>query len=630
VNVHPQSGVRSGRPGSVGRHPLGLPGAFARRNGWSSARLGAVEPARAYALGDPPARAEPSSDTAADAGDVVDAALARLSRREPGPTHNRAVPPQMVPAAYWAQLHDLSVCEGRTVGPRRPACANERSTTALRARSGASGCNRSWCRTSLTPGRRAGGAEARRCWRPSASSWSPRRDSAAVKPPGALAGLDEERAGALLTTCRRARQQAGATRSTGFATPAGPRRCTEAPGTIRSAPRGAGTCSTRLDETDYGRCARRPVVRRWNAAKTRAPLRARLRSTPRAHPSSVADGRIPRLRRFPHYDEGRGRHAGPGERIVGPAGFPLHFQPGSMRGLRGTLLDAHLSPYLHSLPTVHANLITTISSSCGALLGAQTRPIHTTRELCCSIQRGVCGWRNFQPRRAGPGDGIPWCRTEASPAVEEPWTCSRVKTAPRVSTPSTNAPSASRVLSGPYDVCLAYDPSLRTAREMRLQYHSVGGKLSRPRDNCSEACRLASIALFACAHVVPRRRAPPASKSGPVTKFFSVSLPVGRRHLQVSREETRVGLGRGDRSQLLRPAKPSTPQQCREHAPPAFRREDAPATNTVSTDLRVIRARPIRRRDLELHHRAPPRPWPTDGLLRPQRDCLVLTSPGKG
>jgi hypothetical protein len=33
------------------------------------------------------------------------------------------------------------------------------------------------------------------------------------------------------------------------------------------------------------------------------------------------------------------------------------------------------------------------------------------------------------------------------------------------------------VYSRPYDVCLAYDPAARTAREMRLQYHSISGKL---------------------------------------------------------------------------------------------------------------------------------------------------------
>ena len=33
------------------------------------------------------------------------------------------------------------------------------------------------------------------------------------------------------------------------------------------------------------------------------------------------------------------------------------------------------------------------------------------------------------------------------------------------------------VYSRPFDTCLAYDPVARTAREMRLQYHSIGGKL---------------------------------------------------------------------------------------------------------------------------------------------------------
>ena len=33
------------------------------------------------------------------------------------------------------------------------------------------------------------------------------------------------------------------------------------------------------------------------------------------------------------------------------------------------------------------------------------------------------------------------------------------------------------VYSRPYDTCIAYDPAARTAREMRLVYHSIGGQL---------------------------------------------------------------------------------------------------------------------------------------------------------
>jgi hypothetical protein len=38
------------------------------------------------------------------------------------------------------------------------------------------------------------------------------------------------------------------------------------------------------------------------------------------------------------------------------------------------------------------------------------------------------------------------------------------------------------VYSRPYDTCLYYDPAARTSREMRLYYHSVGGKLVDERE----------------------------------------------------------------------------------------------------------------------------------------------------
>jgi hypothetical protein len=36
------------------------------------------------------------------------------------------------------------------------------------------------------------------------------------------------------------------------------------------------------------------------------------------------------------------------------------------------------------------------------------------------------------------------------------------------------------VYSRPYDSCLAYDIEAQTSREMRLVYHSVGGRLVGP------------------------------------------------------------------------------------------------------------------------------------------------------
>ncbi len=47
----------------------------------------------------------------------------------------------------------------------------------------------------------------------------------------------------------------------------------------------------------------------------------------------------------------------------------------------------------------------------------------------------------------------------------------------RVSNPFDERAVSLHVYSRPYDTCIAYDPAVRTAREMRLYYHSVGGKL---------------------------------------------------------------------------------------------------------------------------------------------------------
>ena len=47
----------------------------------------------------------------------------------------------------------------------------------------------------------------------------------------------------------------------------------------------------------------------------------------------------------------------------------------------------------------------------------------------------------------------------------------------RVSNPFSERAASLHVYSRPFDTCLAYDLDACTAREMRLQYHSVGGKL---------------------------------------------------------------------------------------------------------------------------------------------------------
>ena len=50
----------------------------------------------------------------------------------------------------------------------------------------------------------------------------------------------------------------------------------------------------------------------------------------------------------------------------------------------------------------------------------------------------------------------------------------------RVSNPFDERAVSLHVYSRPYDLCLAYDPEGQTAREMRLVYHSVGGRPVHP------------------------------------------------------------------------------------------------------------------------------------------------------
>src|SRR6266851_302412 len=50
----------------------------------------------------------------------------------------------------------------------------------------------------------------------------------------------------------------------------------------------------------------------------------------------------------------------------------------------------------------------------------------------------------------------------------------------RVSNPSDERAVSLHVYSRPYDLCLAYDLEAQTSREMRLIYHSAGGRIFQP------------------------------------------------------------------------------------------------------------------------------------------------------
>ncbi len=50
----------------------------------------------------------------------------------------------------------------------------------------------------------------------------------------------------------------------------------------------------------------------------------------------------------------------------------------------------------------------------------------------------------------------------------------------RVSNPFDERAVSLHVYSRPYDLCLAYDLEAQTSREMRLIYHSAGGRILQP------------------------------------------------------------------------------------------------------------------------------------------------------
>jgi cysteine dioxygenase len=167
---------------------------------------------------------------------------------------------------------------------------------------------------------------------------------------------------------------------------------------------------------------------------------------------------------------------------------PAHFQPGEVCArLRGLLLDAAtLAPYLHFADRRYTrNLIyrDEIFELVALCWDPQTQsPIHNhSGQLCwLSIQRGALRLENFISLDGpGPGDGIRLAPNGGIAfAPEGVLDLQQGENAiHRVSNPFAERAVSLHVYSRPYDTCLAYDLVACTAREMRLQYHSVRGKL---------------------------------------------------------------------------------------------------------------------------------------------------------
>jgi cysteine dioxygenase len=167
---------------------------------------------------------------------------------------------------------------------------------------------------------------------------------------------------------------------------------------------------------------------------------------------------------------------------------PARFQPGEVCArLRGLLLDpATLQRYLHFSPRRYTrNLIyrDEIFELVALCWEPRTQsPIHNhSGQLCwLSIQRGVLRLENFKSLDGpGPGDGIRLVPNGGIPRAPEGVLDLQQgeNGIHRVSNPFDERAVSLHVYSRPYDTCIAYDPVARTAREMRLQYHSVGGEL---------------------------------------------------------------------------------------------------------------------------------------------------------
>ncbi len=163
------------------------------------------------------------------------------------------------------------------------------------------------------------------------------------------------------------------------------------------------------------------------------------------------------------------------------------------RRLEGVLLDARtLAPYLHFAARRYTrNLIYRDDLFELLALCWEPRtesPIHNhSGQLCwLSVQQGELCLENFTSLDGpGPGDEIRLVPNGGVPRA--PIGCLDLQQGDnaihRVANPFDERAVSLHVYSRPFDTCLAYDPAAQTSREMRLLYHSVGGRLV---DRCAE------------------------------------------------------------------------------------------------------------------------------------------------
>jgi cysteine dioxygenase len=150
---------------------------------------------------------------------------------------------------------------------------------------------------------------------------------------------------------------------------------------------------------------------------------------------------------------------------------PPRFQPGHVCEL---LAGAAARPetlrhYLHFAPghytrnLVYRDDLFELIALCWAPGSAS--PIHNHANQLCwlSIQSGALRLENFHSLDGpGPGDRVRLVSNGGIPCVSNPF----------------DEPAVSlHVYSRPYDLCIAYDLERCVAREQRLVYHSVGGKV---------------------------------------------------------------------------------------------------------------------------------------------------------
>ena len=170
---------------------------------------------------------------------------------------------------------------------------------------------------------------------------------------------------------------------------------------------------------------------------------------------------------------------------------PARFQPGEICArLGGMLLDRRtLSPYLHfaarryTRNLIYRDDLFELLALCWDPRTAS--PIHNhSNQLCwLAIHQGALRLENFHSLDGpGPGDCI---RLVPRGGIDRaPVGCVDLQQGDdgihRVSNPFDERAVSLHVYSRPYDLCLAYDLEGQTAREMRLVYHSVGGRVVQP------------------------------------------------------------------------------------------------------------------------------------------------------